>query len=443
MNKNKVDFITPGYVFTFILVTLLFFLWALPNTMNDVLIKQFMKSMELSRLQAGLVQSAFKLGYFVFAIPAGLFMQRLGYKRGLIAGLILFALGCFLFRPASMTGVYIYFLGALFVIASGLSFLELGANSFITSLGDPSSSERRLNLAQAFNPIGAITGVTIGTVFIFSGNEPSALDIAGMKAEGTYQAFLQAENLRVGPPYIIIGVIVLIVACVIWRTKFPQIESSGEAGHKGSFRELRKYPHWYGAIIAQFFYLGAQLGTWSYLITYVQENSPLTEKEAGGLLIVNMVIFLCGRFFATFLMKYIKPAKLMGVYALINIGLVAVVISSSAWANLLGIHDLSHWFGICAMMFTTFFMSLMYPTIFASGVKGLGPNAKLGASALIMSLIGGAVLTPFMGLIADNAGAIAPAMIIPIISYAVISWYAFRGSRVRGPVYIEQVYDAD
>lgn len=433
---HKSHFITPGYVFTFVLVTLLFFMWALPNTLNDVLIKQFMKSMELSRLQAGFVQSAFKLGYFCLAIPAGLFMQRMGYKAGLIVGLLFFALGCFLFLPAAMAGVYLYFLAALFVIASGLAFLELGANSFIVSLGDPASSERRLNLAQSFNPIGGITGVAVGTVFIFSGNEPTAQEILDMKAAGTYRAFLETENLRVGPTYVILGIIVLIVAFLIWRTKFPKIEASGNAEHKGSFKALLQYPHWYNAVIAQFFYLGAQLGTWSYLITYVQENSAMTEKQAGGLLIVNMVLFMCGRFFSTFLMRYVRPTRLMGIYSFINIGLIMIVIASSRWANLLGLHDLSSWIGIGAMLCTTFFMSLMYPTIFASGVKGLGQNAKLGASVLIMSLIGGAILTPVMGLIADAswAHAVAPAMVIPLFSYCVIAYFSFIGSRPRNPI---------
>lgn len=434
--SKKPHFITPGYTFTFILVTLLFFMWALPNTLNDVLIKQFMKSMELSRLEAGFVQSAFKLGYFCLAIPAGLFMQRLGYKAGLIVGLVFFALGCFLFLPASKGGEYVYFLVALFIIAGGLAFLELGANSFIIGLGDPETSERRLNFAQSFNPIGGITGVAIGTAFIFSGNEPTAAVISNMKTAGTYQAFLEAENLRVGPTYILLGILVLLVASVIWFTKFPKLETSGNAEHKGSFRALFKYPHWYNAVITQFFYLGAQLGTWSYLITYVQENSSMNEKQAGGLLIVNMILFMCGRFFSTYLMKYIKPTRLMGIYSCINIGLVLLVIAASRWANVLGMHDTSYWIGICAMISTTFFMSLMYPTIFASGVKGLGVNTKLGASVLIMSLIGGAILTPAMGLIADSPRihAVAPAMVIPMISYCVIVYFAFIGSRQRGPV---------
>ncbi|MDR1897523.1 MAG: L-fucose:H+ symporter permease [Prevotellaceae bacterium] len=442
-NVNKPNFITPGYVFTFALVTLLFFMWALPNVLNDVLIKQFQKSLELSRFEAGLIQTAIKLGYFCLAIPAGLFMQRFGYKSGLLTGLMVFAVGCFLFYPAATSGIYFVFLSGIFVIGSGLSFLELGANSFITSLGDSATAARRLNLAQSFNPIGGITGVTLGTLFIFSGKEPSPEEIAEMKAQITatgnaYTDFLQMENSRVWPTYIIIGVIVLIVAVLIWKTKFPKVETSADAKkHKGSFKTLLKYPHWYGAIISQFFYLGAQLGTWSYLITYVQENSPMTEKQAGFLLVINMIIFMVGRFFSTFLMKWIQATRLMGIYALINVALAAVVILGSEWASWTGIHSLTHWIGIGAMMATTFFMSLMYPTNFASGVKGLGPHAKLGASMLVMSLIGGALLTPLIGLIAEAswAQAVAPGMIIPIISYCVICWFAFFGSRPRGPLY--------
>ncbi|MDR2681242.1 MAG: MFS transporter, partial [Tannerella sp.] len=314
MNNSQAKLITPGYVFTFALVTLLFFLWALPNVLNDVLIKQFQKSLELTRFEAGLIQTAIKLGYFCLAIPAGLFMQRFGYKQGLLTGLLIFAAGCFLFYPAATSGVYFIFLSGIFVIGSGLSFLELGANSFVTTLGDPSTSARRLNLAQSFNPIGGITGVTLGTLFIFSGNEPSAEQIAQMKAQVTatgnaYADFLQMENSRVWPTYIIIGIIVLAVASLIRKTKFPKVDPSGDAQHKGSFRALLKFPHWYGAIVSQFFYLGAQLGTWSYLITYVQENSPMTEKQAGGLLVVNMIVFMAGRFFSTWLMKWIRATK--------------------------------------------------------------------------------------------------------------------------------------
>jgi len=444
-NSNQKKLIAPGYIFTFALVATLFFMWALPNVLNDVLIQQFKKSLELSRFQAGFVQTAIKFGYFCLAIPAGLFMQRFGYKQGILTGLITFAVGCFLFYPAASSQVYFVFLCAIFIIGGGLAFLELGANSFVTGLGDPSTAARRLNFAQSFNPIGSIFGVSLGTLFIFSGNEPSMEEIANMKLmpsvvgnANAYTDFLQTENARVWPTYFVIGLMVLFVAFLIWRAKFPPItvsETSSTGEQKGSYRKLLKFPHWYGAIISQFFYLGAQLGTWSYLITYVKENSGMNEKQAGGLLIINMVIFMAGRFFATYLMKWFQATRLMGFYAMINIGLVAIVILSSEWASWTGIHGVSHWFGIIAMIATTFFMSLMYPTNFASGIKGLGPHTKIGASILVMSLIGGALLTPLMGFIADSGGAVAPGMIIPAISYAVICWYGFYGSRPRGPVY--------
>ena len=441
---NKPKLIAPGYVFTFSLVATLFFMWALPNVLNDVLIKQFQKSLELTRFQAGFIQTAIKFGYFCLAIPAGQYMQRFGYKQGILTGLFTFAIGCFLFYPAASSQIYLVFLSAIFVIGGGLAFLELGANSFITGLGDPSTSARRLNFAQSFNPIGSIVGVSLGTLFIFSGKEPTPEQIAEMQAQLTatgnaYTDFLQTENARVWPTYFAIGLMVLFVAFLIWRTRFPTItssETSSTGEERGSYRKLFNYPHWYGAIISQFFYLGAQLGTWSYLITYVQENSPMKEKQAGGLLIINMVIFMAGRFFATYLMKWIRATRLMGIYALINMGLILIVILGSKWASWTGIHTISYWFGICAMMATTFFMSLMYPTNFASGIKGLGPHTKIGASILVMSLIGGAMLTPLIGLIGDKwAHAIAPGMIIPFISYIVICWYGFYGSRPRGPVY--------
>jgi len=441
-SNSKPRLIASEYVFTFVLVTALYFFWALPNVLNDVLIKQFQKSMELSRFAAGLIQTAIKMGYFCLAIPAGFFMQRFGYKQGLITGLLVFAIGCFLFYPAASSGIYLVFLGAIFIIGGGLSFLELGANSYIAGLGDPSTSVRRLTFATCFNPIGGITAVTLGTLFIFSGNEPTLGEIEEMKLQITatgnaYTDFLSMENARVWPTYFVIGLLVLLFTFLIWKTKFPTIKSdfSSTDKQKGSYRKLIQYPHWYGAIISQFFYLGVQLGTWSYLITYVQENSPMTEKQAGGLLILNMVIFMAGRFFATYLMKWIQATRLMGYYALINIGLVLIVIFGSEWASWTGIHSISYWFGICAMIATTFFMSLMYPTNFASGINGLGPHTKKGASILVMSMLGGAILTPLIGFIADRSGAIAPGMVIPLVSYVVIFWYGFYGSRPRGPVY--------
>src|SRR6202035_4700994 len=214
-----------GHLLPFILVTVLFFLWGIPNNLNDVLIRHFMKSFAITRFQAGLVQSAFYLGYFVLAMPAAFLMRRVGYKSGFVTGLILFGAGAFLFWPAALAGSYGFFLFALFVIASGLSFLETASNPFIAQLGHPDSSERRLNFAQAFNPLGAITGALIGTVFIFSGVELTPREIAAHQAEGTYQAYLRFETLRVVKPYLVIGAFALMWAVLIARTKFTAIQS--------------------------------------------------------------------------------------------------------------------------------------------------------------------------------------------------------------------------
>lgn len=426
MNISKsTKLITPGYTLTFILVTSLFFLWALPNNLNDILIPQFMKSFELNRLQAGLVQSAFYLGYFIFAIPAALIMDRFGYKAGLLAGLIIFSSGCFLFWPAALAGRYGFFLGALFVIAAGLAFLETGSNSFIAILGDPEKSEQRLNLAQSFNPLGSMTGVLVGTVFIFSGTELSSAGIENMKGLGTYKQYLNDEIMRVGPPYLIIGTILLICAFLIWRAKFPEGDKrkAGSTENHGKFSELIKYPHFIKGVVAQFFYVGAQVGTWSFLIQYTKDYMHKSEKEAGIYLTISLLAFGVGRFASTAMMKRFEPKKLMGVYGCINIGMVALAVITPGFI------------GGWALILSSFFMSLMFPTIFALGVKGLGPNAKIGASGIIMAIIGGAIWTPLMGYISDQTHSMALAMIVPLISYIYVSYYAFIGSKPSGPIY--------
>ena len=417
--------ITPGYTLTFILVTSLFFLWALPNNLNDILIPQFMKSFELNRLEAGLVQSAFYLGYFVFALPAALIMDRFGYKAGLLAGLLIFATGCFLFWPAALAGKYGFFLGALFVIAAGLAFLETGSNSFIAILGDPEKSEQRLNLSQSFNPLGSMTGVLVGTVFIFSGTELSSKGIEEMKALGTYKQYLHDEIMRLGPPYLIIGTIILICAFLIWRAKFPEGDkrAAGSTQNHGKFSELIKYPHFVKGVIAQFFYVGAQVGTWSFLIQYTKDYMQKSEKEAGIYLTISLLAFGIGRFASTAMMKKFEPKKLMGLYGCINIGMVTLAVITPGFI------------GGWALILSSFFMSLMFPTIFALGVKGLGPNTKIGASGIIMAIIGGAIWTPLMGYISDQTHSMALAMIVPLVSYIYVSYYAFAGSKPSGPLY--------
>ena len=410
-----------GHLLPFVLVTALFFLWGIPNNLNDVLIRQFMKSFAISRFQAGLVQSAFYMGYFLLAMPAALMMRKVGYKAGFVTGLGLYALGTFLFWPAAIVGRYEFFLLALFVIASGLSFLETASNPFIAQLGDPESSERRLNFSQAFNPLGSITGVLIGTVFIFSGVELTPQEVAARKVQGVYEAYLRTETLRVVKPYLVIGVIALIWAVLILRTKFPSIQSEHEnsGGDHGHFRDLFGYPHFLLAVLAQFLYVGAQVGTWSYFIQYVQDYTHRPEKVAGYFLTGTLAAFGVGRFVSAYLMRFIAPNKLMAGYSVANIALVAVGVLKPGWV------------GLWCLFITSFFMSLMFPTIFALGLKGLGPNTKIGGSLLVMAIVGGAVITPVMGLISEKSGSIALAYSIPLFTYVYIALYSWLGSKPR------------
>jgi FHS family L-fucose permease-like MFS transporter len=410
-----------GQLVPFVLVTVLFFLWGIPNNLNDVLIRHFMKSFAITRFQAGLVQSAFYLGYFVLAMPAAFLMRRVGYKAGFVIGLVLFGAGAFLFWPAALAGSYAFFLFALFVIASGLSFLETASNPFIAQLGDQDSSERRLNFAQAFNPLGAISGALIGTVFIFSGVELTPQQIAAQQASHTYEAYLRSETLRVVKPYLVIGAIALIWAVLIVRTKFPSIhaEHENESGNRGRLSDLFRHPHFLFAVLAQFFYVGAQVGTWSYFITYVQEYAHQSEKVAGYFLTGTLVAFGVGRFASAWLMRFLPPSKLMGAYSIANIILVTVAVLTPGWL------------GLWCVFLTSFFMSLMFPTIFALGLKRLGPNTKLGGSLLVMAIVGGAVLTPIMGFISVKTQSLALAYSVPLLAYVIIALYSFWGSQQR------------
>jgi FHS family L-fucose permease-like MFS transporter len=375
-----------------------------------------MKSLELSRFQAGLIQSAFYMGYFVLAVPAALLMRRYSYKAGIVFGLILYATGCLLFWPAAIIGKYGVFLLALFVIASGLAFLETGANPFIALLGKPETSEQRLNFSQAFNPIGSVTGVLLGTIFIFSGNEPDASRINEMKLAGQYDSFLQHETMRVVQPYLVLAAFALIWAFLIIRVKFPSLETPKESEENsiGRFRDLLKYSHFWKGVLAQFCYVGAQVGTWSYFIPYVQDYTNEPEKIAGYFLTGTLVAFGVGRFSATWLMQFIRPNRLMAVYSLVNVILVGIGILVPGWI------------GMWAIFLTSFFMSLMYPTIFASSIKGLGRNTKIGGSILVMAIIGGALCTPLMGYISETTDNMAIAMTVPLIAYLYIFYYSFN-----------------
>ena len=405
-----------------VLIVALFFLWGVANNLNDVLIPHLKKAFFLTDLQSGLVQSAFYLGYFFLALPAGLLMRRYGYKAAVIVGLTLFGAGALLFWPAAELRRYEFFLSALFVIASGLAFLETSANPLITVLGDQAKAEQRLNLAQAFNPLGAITAVVVGRQFILSGVEPTKAEFAAM-SPAQLSAFQTAEAKSTQLPYLIIAAVVILWVVLVAITKFPPQASRPTEADQHDERVdkpilgLFSRPRFLFGVAAQFFYVGAQVGVWSYMIRYAQDQVPgMGEKTAAAYLSWSLVGFMAGRFAGTALMSKVDPSRLMAVFAAANVGLTLVAVA-------LGGH-----LGLLALASTSFFMSIMFPTIFASSIKGLGPLTKTGSSFLVMSIIGGAVLTAVMGAISD-ASAIRFAILVPCVCFAVVGLFGLTAKR--------------
>jgi FHS family L-fucose permease-like MFS transporter len=417
-SQNNEDIEAPlipaGRMLPFLVVTVLFFLWAIPNNLNDILIRQFMKSFDINRSSAAAIQIWFYLGYFTLAIPAAQLMKRFGYKMGIVTGLILLGSGCWMFYPAAQAGLYTFFLVAQFVIASGLSFLETGANSFIAQLGPAGSSERRLNLSQAFNPLGSISAGLIGTIFIFSGVKLTDAQVAAQQAAGTYQAYLHSETLRVVTPYMVLGTIAFIWALLILMTKFPVLggeEASPDAAAEVEHGSLLQ-PHFVFAVVAQFLYVGAQVGTWSYFIPYVESATGIGDKAAGYMLTGTLAAFAVGRFSSAWLMRHFHAQSMLIVYSVINVilGLVAVV------------HP--RWVGTMCLLTTSLFMSIMFPTIFALGLKGMGAKTKTAGSLLVMAILGGAALTKVMGILADKVN-LQAAYLVPVVCFAGVALYGW------------------
>jgi FHS family L-fucose permease-like MFS transporter len=410
------------------LIVSLFFLWGVANNLNDVLIAQFRKAFELADWQSGLVQSAFYLAYFLFAIPASLFVRKFGYKGAIVFGLSVYGAGALLFYPAAELRSYAAFLGALFVIASGLTFLETSANPLVTILGSAAGAERRLNLAQAFNPLGSITGVLIGRQFILSDSGPTARELAAMSPDQILQLHA-SQALSVQSSYVVLGIIILLWALAVALVRFPPLQEGEEVigdGHpthgvavtdSGSWRGLLQHRYFLFGVLAQFAYVGAQVGIWSFLIRYAQHAVPgMTEQAAASCLMAALVAFMVGRFVGTALMGWVRPIVLTSIFAGINIVLCA------AGATLAG------WPAIVTVIASSFFMSIMYPTIFAASLKGLGPLTKTGSSVLVMSIIGGAVMPVVMGRLSDLTS-IASAMLVPGVCFLVVGAFALSGYR--------------
>ena len=388
-----------------VLVTGLFFLWGVANNLNDILIPHFRSVFQLSDLQSGLVQSAFYLGYFCFAIPASLTMTRFGYKGAVITGLGLFATGAALFWPAALAISYPLFLLALFVIASGLAFLETSANPMIARLGPPEDAERRLNFAQSFNPVGSITGLTMGIFLIL----PAA---AGGGTEAV-------RNVLV--PYSIIALVVVVWAVLLARTPFPPAATEEREVHSLSdFGALVRRPRYLFGVFAQFAYVGAQVGVWSFMIRYVGVAIPtFAQRKAGLLVAISLGLLIVGRFSGTWLLTRMRGGPLMMIYALI-----------AALLCLIGAVAVGP-VGVVALMSTSFFMSIMFPTIFVLSLRGLGPLTKSGSAFIVMAIIGGAAFTALMGLISDKTHSIANAMFVPAACFGIVALFAASHLRDR------------
>lgn len=409
-----------GNLFPFVLVTILFFIWGMSNNLTDILVQQFKKSFELSPLQAQLVQTAVFLGYACMALPAALFMRRWGYKAGIVTGLCIFSVGTFLFWPAAAIGQYSPFLVALFVVGCGSATLETAANPFIAQFGPVETSEQRLNFAQSFNPPGTITGVIVGAFFILSGIENSPTKVMQMKAAGTYAAYLHMEIMRVVPTYVVISGLVLLFAVLIGFTTFPAIHREHEdGGDHGRFAQLFRYSHLWVAVFAEFCYCGAQFATWSAFIFYMKQYTHVTERTAALFLTGNLIAMAVGRFVSTWLMRWFDPARMMSLYAVINIVLLGYGIAHPGFA------------GAVMILASSFFMSLMFPTIFAMGIKDLGPNTKLGGSLLVMSVAGGGVFPPLLGWVAKRTGSYALSYVVPLVAYIVIALYGYYGRQLK------------
>jgi FHS family L-fucose permease-like MFS transporter len=419
MNKRS-------YLLPFILVTSLFFLWGFVHNLDPILIPHLRKAFRLSTFESSLIDSAVFIAYFIMALPAGLIMRKYGYKSGIIIGLLLFALGSFLFVPAADTHQYIFFLGALFIIACGLTILETAANPYATILGPEESSTQRLNLAQSFNGLAATVAPLIGGKLILSGKDISDAELANMTAEAK-NAYVQAEASSVKMPYIILGSVILLVALFFYFTRLPDIKE--EETKKRSIAHALRHRHLRWAVIAQFFYVGAQVCVSSFFIVLTTQAAGINEKIAANYLGLGYgLAFMAGRFVGTFLMQYVRPARLLSLYAAINIGLSFVAILGQGMIT------------VYALIGIAFFMSIMFPTIFALGIKGLGEDTKIGSSLIIMSIVGGALLPPLLGFIADETHSIQNGYIIPLVCFIVVLYFGLKGYK-RKPKYEEILPD--
>lgn len=419
VRKNVDSKENKKWLFPFILVTSLFFFWGFVHNLDPILIPHLRKAFNLTDLQSSLIDSSVFIAYFVMALPAGYIMRKYGYKSGIMIGLTLFGIGSILFVPAANSLQYIYFLGALFIIACGLTFLETAANPYVTILGPSETATKRLNFSQSFNGLAAFIAPAYIGPMILSGKNLTQEQMDAMNPSELHAHILE-EAASVKMPYLVLGLIILAVAVVFYFTNMPDVKDEDKEGVDGaSFAGALKSMRLRWGILAQFFYVGAQVCVASFFIKMATTSAALTEDTAAKYLGIFGLTFMLGRFAGTFFMQYIQPRKLLIIYSIINILLSILAIMGTGMIV------------VYTLIAIAFFMSIMFPTIFSMGIDGLGHNTKIGSSLIVMSIVGGALLPPVLGLISDATGNIQNGYIVPLTCFSVILLFAFNGHKTN------------
>ncbi|MBO5456909.1 MAG: L-fucose:H+ symporter permease [Muribaculaceae bacterium] len=425
LHSNGVNYILP-----FILITSCFALWGFANDITNPMVKAFSKIFRMSVTDGTLVQVAFYGGYFAMAFPAAMFIRRFSYKAGVMMGLGLYTVGAFLFYPAMLTGAYYPFLIAYFILTCGLSFLETSCNPYILSMGSEDTATQRLNLAQSFNPVGSLLGMWVAMTFIQARLNPLESDARASLSDAEFEAVRDADLSILITPYLIIGAVVLLMLVVIWMMKMPK---NGDKSHDvhflASIRRIFSLVRYREGVVAQFFYVGAQIMCWTFIIQYgtrIFMAEGMDEKAAEVLSqkfnIIAMIIFCCSRFVCTFLLRFINAGKLLATLA------------TAAALLTIGVMAFQDRTGIYCLVAVSACMSLMFPTIYGIALNGLGDDAKFGAAGLIMAILGGSVLPPLQARIIDcgtifGYPAVNLSFVLPLICFIVIVIYGSRRAR--------------
>jgi len=417
---NEADLKGKTLLLPFILICCLFFLWGMVHNLDGILIPHLKKACQLNNRQSTLVDTAIFLAYFIMAIPAGMLLKKFGYKNSIIIGLVLATIGAALFIPAANALAYTGFLGALFIIGCGIAILETAANPYSAILGDPAGATTRLNLAAAFNGTAAFVGPLVGTLFILSGKEYTTDQLKAMP-DAARSTFLLHEASSVKLPYGILAATLAVIAILFFIAKLPEIKSvSKEETSGGSFFGALRHKHLSWAVVAQFFYVGAQVCVTSFFIRMAKQGAGFDEIKAGYYLTMYGVLFMGGRFIGTLFLQFVRSNKLLTIYAVITTLLCAVAILGKGS------------YVVYCLGAIGFFMSIMFPTIFALGIDGIGDDTKPGSSWLIMSIVGGAILPYLMGTVIDlNHDNIQMGYIVPLICFLVIVYFGLSGYKIK------------